>query len=318
VFPVFDFGDDFFYARTMVDGGVLAFIGPFPGAPAPELAVVPVQTPPTFAHPPLNLLLPSGLALVDTGTTGNVLRYWDDGARRLVSCDLPPFKVPLRWSSTTNGRQLLFGVDREDSAFGATGPLLLVSLDLEAQGTACSLLAKQDVTSSGFSPSGAAMYWVTAPSVGDATLWTAATDGTAPRMLGAGISIDNVHFLDDARLELTLYQDLVWLDVTEPEPQLHYIAEQVFGDSLDFWGRAIVTGYEFNQQDGTGLLGVVDRDTGLKELISPSVVSYEGFGLGSVDGGADEQVGIAYIVRGRNPSPQDGLWFATLAPADLR
>ena len=318
VFPPLDLGDHFYYARTMADGGDLAFVGPVAGAAAPELALVPVQTPPTFAQPTPSLVVASrGPALIETGTAGSVLRYWDDGPRRLVSCDLPLVTVPLSWSATAKGRQLLLSVDDQYGTF-ATGPLLLVSLDLAAQGTACSLLAKQDVASSGFSPGGTLMYWVTTPTVGNATLWTAAADGTAARMLGAGISIENAHFLDDTRLELTLNQDLVWLDVTEPEPHLHYIAEQVFGDSLDFWGRSIVIGYEFNQQDGTGLLGVVDRDTGLKKLISPSVVSYEGFGLATVDGGAGQGVGIAYIVRGRYPSPQDGLWLATLDSADLR
>ena len=162
------------------------------------------------------------------------------------------------------------------------------------------------------------MFWVAAPTVGDATLWTAGADGTAARKLGAGTSIDRVHFLDDARLELALAQDLVWLDATEAAPSLHYIAEQVFGASVDLGGASIVTGYDFNQQDGTGQLGVVDRDTGLKQPISPSVVSYEGFAISTADGGAAQQVGVAYVVRGRNPSAQDGLWWATVDVADLQ
>jgi hypothetical protein len=324
--PVWGLGDHFFYARVMAGGGSLIFVGPFASGPAPELALVPVPSQSAFARPaPIVGLGPSGVfaspgtgpAFVDIGTTGNVLRYWDDGARRLISCDLPPVTVPLIWSTTPNGRQILFGVDREADV-GAAGPLLLVSLDRAAQGTACSLLAKQDVTSSGFSPSGTSMYWVTAPSVGNATLWTAAADGTAARMLGAGISIDHVHFLDDARLELTLSQDLVWLDASEPASPLHYIAEQVFGDSIDFSGGSIITGYEFNEQDGTGELGVVDRDTGRKTPISPSVASYGVFALPMVDGGVTQEIGIAYVVRGRYPSPQDGLWWATIDLADLR
>lgn len=319
--PVWILGDHFFYARVMASGGSLIFVGPFAGGPAPELALVPVPSQSTFARPAQSVGFGPGMgpAFVDTGTTGSVLRYWDDGVRRLVSCDLPPVAVPLIWNATPNGRQLLFGLDREtDDTFGATGPLLLMSLDLAAQGTACSLLAKQDVTSSGFSPNGTSMFWVTAPSVGNATLWTAADDGTAARMLGAGISIDHVHFLDDARLELTLDQDLVWLDATLPQAPLHDIAEQVFGDSLDFGGSSIITGYELNPQDGNGLLGVVDRDTGLKKPISPSVVSYGGFAVPTVDGGAAQQIGIAYVVRGRYPSAQDGLWWATIDVADLR
>ena len=107
----------------------------------------------------------------------------------------------------------------------------------------------------------------------------------------------------------------MWLDATEDAPSLHYIAEQVFGVGLDF-GGSIITGYDFNQQDGTGQLGVVDRSTGLKKPISPSVVSYDGFAIATADGGAAQQVGVAYVVRGRNPSAQDGLWWATVDAAD--
>ncbi len=313
--PIWILADHFLYSRVMADGEIFAFVGPFAGGP--ELALFPVQPPLSFVYGRSDLMFTEGPMVVESNATGSVLRYWDDAGKRLVSCDLPPSTVPLSWTATPDGRRFLVGLDQEqDEAYGAAAPLLLVSRDLAAQGNACALLAKGDVTSSGFSPSGASMFWVTAPAVGDAMLWTAA-DGTAARKLGAGISIDHVHFLDDARLELALAQDLLWLDATEDAPSLHYIAEQVFGVGLDF-GGSIITGYDFNQQDGTGQLGVVDRSTGLKKPISPSVVSYDGFAIATADGGAAQQVGVAYVVRGRNPSAQDGLWWATVDAADLQ
>ncbi|HEY5090397.1 MAG TPA: hypothetical protein VIK30_10520, partial [Polyangia bacterium] len=101
--------------------------------------------------------------------------------------------------------------------------------------------------------------------------------------------------------------DLVWVDTTDSSNKLHYVAEQIFGSAIDVAGSWVVIGYEFSTQNGTGLLGVVNRDTGAKRLISPEVSQFE-FGAGV----------FAYLVQGRNPSSQDGVWVATISPSDLQ
>ena len=131
--PVWMLGDHFFYARVMADGEIVAFAGPFAGGS--ELALFPVQSPRSFVFPTSGLAFSAGPVLVEGNATGSVLRYWDDAGRRLVSCDLPQVTAPLSWSSTPDGRRLLVGVARgTDVAFGAVGPLLLVSRDLAAPG----------------------------------------------------------------------------------------------------------------------------------------------------------------------------------------
>jgi hypothetical protein len=76
-----------------------------------------------------------------------------------------------------------------------------------------------------------------------------------------------------------------------------------------------LVGYDFNEQEGTGMLGLVNRETGVKRLISPAVSSFQILPRSSAE---PEGVRVVYVVRGRNPSAQDGLWLATLTADDFR
>jgi hypothetical protein len=326
-FPILTVADHFLYARVMSGGQLTAFVGPLAGGAARELALYPPQLPPTFAFVSQGLNRGRLPAFVDSHATGDVLRYWDDAQRRLVSCDLPHFTRGLAGSMTKDNRRLVFAMEPDTSGLDTgstpTGPLLLVSLDLAPQGGACSLLAARDVAAAGFSPDDTAMFWVVRPPTGDATLLSAAVDGSAPRQLGAAASIEKAHFIDGTRLELALGADLVWLDLLQETPPLHYVAEGVFGDTFDLsnfvpGSNVLITGYQYNHQDDTGTLGLVDRETGVKRLISPSVTWYRPVTLSSAPGDTLPSLGVAYLVRGRHPSAQDGLWLATLAPGDLR
>ena len=326
-FPILDVGDHFLYGRVMTGGQIMAFVGPFVGplvgGAARELALYPPQVPLNYASVGQGLYHGDLPAFVDTHETGDVLWYWDDTQRRLVSCSsLPRGALSLSGSVTDDGRHLLFSVQGQPG-YTVAGPLLLVSLDLAAQGSACALLAAGDVTAADFSPDGAAMFWVSQQPMSDATLWSAAADGSAPRSVGASASIAKVHFIDGTRLELALGGDLVWLDLQEASPTLHYIAEGVFGDSIDLFrfvpgSDVLITGYQYNPQDASGMLGVIDRVTGMKRPISPAVVWYQLVALHALPGDTLPSAGVAYFVRGRHPSAQDGLWLATLAPGDLR
>ena len=72
-------------------------------------------------------------------------------------------------------------------------------------------------------------------------------------------------------------------------------------------------------------MGLVNRNTGEKRPISPDVAQ---FMVVSDSPGADGGVfpdsstvsalTVVYVVRGRNPSPQDGIWSATITTADLQ
>jgi hypothetical protein len=131
---------------------------------------------------------------------------------------------------------------------------------------------------------------------------------TSPSMKGG-------HFLDDHRLELTLGGDLVWLDADRPEDGLHFVAENAFGYPIDLGGNTALTGYDYNPPDDTGKLGLVDRSTGAKRLVSAAVSQYS-IRIDGLDDGAVWP--LAYLVRGRHPSAQDGIWLASIPVGDLR
>ena len=104
----------------------------------------------------------------------------------------------------------------------------------------------------------------------------------------------------------------------------HYITEQAFGTPIGL-GRWVVTGHDYSDQDANGSLALVNRDSGEHRPISSAVDSYtspdrqpvpaDARGVVNEDG---KPVRIVYLVRGRNPSPQDGLWIATITKDDLQ
>jgi hypothetical protein len=124
----------------------------------------------------------------------------------------------------------------------------------------------------------------------------------------------------DSQLELVLDTDLVWVDVHDDPVRTHYITERTFGPPLDM-GRWVVTGHDYSSQDGTGRLALVNRDSGETRPISPAVSYYLSLDLpyGGTPGGFQDDGRphrIVYLVRGRNPSAQDGLWVATITQQD--
>jgi len=300
-------GSQYAYERAMADGSTIMFAGAFPSGSASELALFEVAQ-------------PSSVSVSQWGdqaiwqyqdTRGLFLYIWDGDHQQFLSCPLPASIGPLG-SSTTDGTKMLLGAmppsDFDDSG-GSNSPLVLISFPTASQSDAgagtCTLLASANVAYAGFSVDESQVFWMVRPATGDASLWTAAADGSGARMIGSG-TITQPHYAVGTELEFELDGDLVWVDTTDSSNQLHYVAEQVFGSAIDVKGSWVVIGYDFSTQDGTGLLGVVNRDTGAKRLISPEVSQFE-FGAGM----------FAYLVRGRNPSSQDGVWVATINPGDL-
>ena len=93
----------------------------------------------------------------------------------------------------------------------------------------------------------------------------------------------------------------------------------MFGDVIGL-GRWLITGHDYSDQDDTGHLALINRDSGETREISPAVAAYTPPDVPS-DGRLRElpdAVRVVYLVRGRNPSSQDGLWMATIPTADLQ
>jgi hypothetical protein len=324
-------GAQYLYERAMSDGSTIMFAGPFPSGPASELAlfeVAPSDDVSTFppivtSTEPSQRVIPVAAWQYGSAAQGVSLLVWNDSSQQFAACPLPGTIADVG-TATADGTKTLFGASIPSDSYepGSTGPLVLVSF--ASAGATCTLLAPADTTFAEFSTDGSEVFWLTQPYGDEGTLWTAASDGSGARIIGTG-DIEEPRFALGTELEFELGGDLVWVDTNDTSNQLHYVAEQVFGTAIDLGGPWVVTGYDFSTQDATGLLGLVNRDQGTKRLISPEVSTYVSqYTLGVAgleatlpDGGVPSTE-IGYLVRGRNPSSQDGIWVATISETDLQ
>jgi hypothetical protein len=323
----------YFYAREMSDGGQTLFLGPRATDAVNELALFRVEEPLSTRTPliePYNFrhdgLWPRRPAWLSNATI-ETLRVWHQAHAMITSCPWTGF-VPYGLADPAGENIAFRSVTGSGSA--TTGPLLLVVPSAGAA-AACRVLVDQDVAAVDFSPDGRAMYWLVQPTTGvlDAALWTAAANGSGARLLGSGLIGSGVigdvaygpapRFVGDSQLELTLGGDLVWVDVHEDPATVHYIADHVFGSAISV-GRWLISGHDYSDQDDAGKLALINRDNGDKRAISPAVAAYVTPDIPS-DGrlrALPETIRVVYLVRGRNPSPQDGVWMATIPTAELQ
>ena len=313
------------YARAMKDGSRVLFLGPYDTGPR-EMALFPYVRDDGLSLlriEPYNFRYDGKWRLTTAWATGegagqSRFRVWRDGIGRLASCLWPDDQYPIAVGDPAN-ENVLFLKPQNASTVAEDSPLLLMvpSLDGDA---ACKFVATSSVGWADFSPDGTAMSWLEEPADVKSTLWTAGRDGSAPRAIGTGL-VYSPRFVGDSQLEFINDGDLVWVDVNDQQGRSHFITEQVFGTAIDL-GRWVVTGHEYSDQDSNGQLALVNRDSGETHAISPAVTMYmtpdvqqRGTTIG-VFNDAGEPVRIVYLVRGRNPSSQDGLWVATITAQD--
>jgi hypothetical protein len=329
----------YLYPRAMSDGGATVFAGPFASSAASEVALfeLPAGTPLPFSYQvgfSQGVTSRPNKALVTWQLGGSAgaasdLVVWNDTELRLTRCaSAAGALLSGVWSPDQS--KVLFGVPEGTYTYNGNGPLDLLTLGGAGGADSCQQLVDGNVVAEGFSPDGAFIFWVIQPASGTAQLWVAASDGTGARMIGSG-QIYGTHFIGDgqARLEMILGGELSWLDLHDTTGTLHHVAEQVNGAIYDITGgHWLIMGYQWSSTDGTGTLAVINRDDGEVRPISQSVSQYEVLIDGvSSDGGlvspfGDAAVGtefvVVYVVRGRNPSPQDGIWRATITPSELQ
>ncbi len=328
--------DRLVYNRVMSDGGITTFVGRFAAETPDEMAVFraseaePIE--PVWLRPSGPLAGSPGVAAWrhhDASETSDRLLIWHGGARRLVSCGWPRQDL-VAGATTPDGRHQLFSVQPSQVGI-ATGPLVVVSPELAGVGdgsAACAEPTVRIVAAAGFSPDGASMFWLIQDADIDAELWLAASDGSAERLVATDVidgGLNAPHFTGDSQLELQLDQDLVWFDVRDEPAHTNSIAEHVFGTVIDV-GDWLVTGYEHSGQDANGRLGLFNRNHRDERPISPNVAAYispevpnylTSNAVFRSDVGSLKSFRVVYLVRGRNPSSQDGLWVATINVSDL-
>ncbi len=302
----------------MADGGRTLFAGPFDDGGPRELALT--RLPASYQLRRQTVRYPDGRhpflpvwELVDTALDQHSLIAWSGARRQFTSCPSPFFSGATIGVVDPTGDWA--AILRAPSGYGGSdpGPLQLIG-----PGT-CARLADWDVTAAAFSPDGTALAWVVQPLSGDGALWLAGVDGSGAREVGSG-RIANPYFTGPSSLELQLGEDLVWFDVHDDPVRLHYVLEGLDGMPVDL-GDHLIAIYDYSSQDGNGRLGLVNRWTGEKRLISSDVTGRAVTGPPGVSWPAayeEEGLRVVYRVRGRNPSPQDGIWIATITADDLR
>jgi hypothetical protein len=261
------------------------------------------------------------------------IAVWDDAHRRIITC-ASPFMAETTGVASADRTKLAFFVEPPPApdvggVYASAGPLLLVDATAPAGAPACNLLAADDVSAAGLAPDGSALFWLVRGTYPNATLWLAAPDGGAPRMVGDDRiegPPNGPHFVGPSQLEVDIFGDLVWIDTHDDPIVSHPIVERVRGGGIDR-GRWLIIGYDASEQDGNADLGIVNRDDGSdRRLISPDVVTffspdirpqYSTRIFPSLTRAANDPIRVIYLVRGRNPSPQDGLWVATINASDI-
>jgi len=323
------------YARAMSDGSAIMFTGIFPSGPASELALFEISPSATVSAGVEGIFSGASEAtwawqLDDSAAQQFSLVVWDNGHQQLIPCPLTA-SIAETGVSSPDGTKILYGASSLlEAPVPSSGQLALVSLPTgtSASAGACTILAPADVIEAGFSTDSSAVFWRIKTEVGlNSTLWTAAADGTGARVVGTG-AITQPRYVSGTQLEFELGNALVWVDTTDTQNHVHTIVEQIFGTAIDLQGPWIVIGYDYSSQDATGTLGLVNRGGGPKRLISTEVSLYEEIAVASgrtaifndppPDSGLPTVQQIAYLFRGRNPSPQDGVWVATINQADLQ
>jgi hypothetical protein len=319
----------YLYPRSMSDGGTTMFVGPFASGPASELALF--EIPPGTPLPmPVQLGVPKRSLVTWTldggaGAGGNTIA-WDDTDLALAVC--PSISnLYLEAVQSADGSKVLFEFPQEFGGYAGSGPLILLALGTPGGTASCQQLVGSGVVTAGFSPDSDFMFWVVQPATGELQPWVAGSDGSGARIIGPG-EISQLHFIgyEGAELEMILDGELAWQDL-HTTGTLHHVAEQVHGPIDDLSGAWLIMDYQWNATDATGTLALINRDDGQVRPISPSVTQYEvlseslgadgGFVNPFGNAGVSSESVVVYVVQGRNPSAQDGIWRATITPAEL-
>ncbi|HXJ23578.1 MAG TPA: hypothetical protein VMT03_25405 [Polyangia bacterium] len=332
------FNGHYVYARTMSDGGTTLFAGPFTSGPASELALFQLSSvsqpllgqgvrvsPPDDSTSRVPVPAMASWQLDDqSGLAPSQMIVWDDTDARVAVC--PSTTAALQAGVVSpDGTRVLFSA-ASSSNIRSFGPVQLVTMGPDGPQD-CSQLVGDEVFWADFSGDGSMIAWISKTEVGsDTNLWIANGDGSGAQMLFTGTVYGARFITGTNKLELAYGGDLIWIDVQNPT-QKTYVAEQLFGDPTSVGGSWFVGGYDYSTQDSSGALGAISLETGKKIQISPSVAQYL-VAAQTVPNDGDTMAGtpvattgvyhVAYLVRGRNPSSQDGIWVATVRAADLQ
>lgn len=265
------------------------------------------------------LVFPSTTALLWTagGPSGNRLYSWTFGADRVGGCDVPPGLI-RGWAWTRTQDRFAVQIEATD-ADGRRAPGVLV---LGEPGGACRVITPEARYYSfwRFSPGGALLNWHEPRATGTAIHLTA-TDGSGERRIDLPWQVFTSEFRGEGRLLLTRASGdgvgLSFIDLIDDPIRDHVIAERVASRWSWTWidDHWLLLGDARSRQDDTFTLRAVNIDTGASRLVSSAVAAF--VTPWTVRPAGATTLPVAYLVRGRAASPQDGIWLARLPLDDF-
>lgn len=250
---------------------------------------------------------------------------WHVGDPRAVSCTVPRTADRRDFSQSAwqpgTGR---FAVVAQSSSQSTSSPASWTLVEGTA-GAGCQMVASgnNQIKQLQFSPSGKQMALLESDPQNMSTIYLGAPDGTPPTVASTGNYYFNIGYLDDRHLLLwhsnTDGYTLSWLDTATIPAMEHAIADRVRWDARGAWAWLTPTWVLLAdadlQQDGSYSLDVVNIETGEERLVSRGVVDFR-TSWSTPPAGATELL-VAYTVRSRTASSQDGIWVAHLPLAQF-
>jgi hypothetical protein len=240
---------------------------------------------------------------VEQDGSAGATHYWDVCGGHQGACSIPGADV-VAWSSDADHFAAF--------AQAASGRQLgVVSI---SQQTCVLPAAGVGADSVGFSPAGDRMAWFVKPRMaGDPprTLWLASATGEDPRPLVVDERLVSRFFSGDgARLFLQREVDnrrvLSWIELADAD-LTETPLPGAFG-SFNTGRRRLLITADWNDQDGSGTLQLVDFTGGASSTLATSVPLF------LMGGPVDDASLVTYTVRKRFESADDGLWVTTLPP----
>lgn len=216
---------------------------------------------------------------------------------------------PSRLLWRGDGRVLTAPVDEHD--------LGLIDVD-QLDGGSCGVLGRntifQNVGRYLYAPAGDRLAWTGLNYTIDPiteTLWIGDADGNQPRMLAEGPFLSLAFAPDGQRIFISRVAgdqfSLGWVSTVE-EPALEHVVAVAYGGAATRGNRRLLLIDRWNAQDSSGTLALLDLESGARQDLAQAVTDF------AVDGSVDGAARLAYAVRGRFASGQDGLWQTTLPP----
>jgi hypothetical protein len=184
-----------------------------------------------------------------------------------------------------------------------------------ADGVCSGAAVAENVYGAAFTAASDRLAWLgSSDAAGDgAGVWLAQQDGSAAVQVTTGTFAGLRFSPDGTKLALartnTSRASLAWLDLTASPPALHSLVDD-YGGLSRMGNRRVLVIDNWNSQDASGDLAVVDIVGGARKELGRAVTQFATSGGSIDDGGAD----LAYAVRSRVASDRDGLWLTTIPP----